>query len=299
MDTATRYIVRHSTRESKAVVSGIDYRIDIHTLGRKKGAPLVSNEIGRVSLTTTTPLCVDPYEKNRATGSFILIDPSSFHTVAAGMIVDRGRSDTPGAAAKEYKEKNLHYEATLVTSAEREVRSGRRAVTVWMTGLSGSGKSTLAKAVERTLFDEHVSVYFLDGDNLRVGLNRGLGFSSEDRSENLRRAAEVAKLMNQAGITVICAFISPYAEDRQRCREVVGEDRFLEVHLDTSLEVCEARDPHGLYQKARTGKIHKFTGVSDPYEVPHAPALRIDTAQNSLETSVQKVVTLVLSRSAL
>ena len=168
-----------------------------------------------------------------------------------------------------------------------------------MTGLSGSGKSTVAKAVERTLFDDQVPVYFLDGDNLRVGLNKGLGFSREDRSENLRRAAEVAKLMNQAGITVICAFISPYAEDRQRCREIVGEERFLEVHLNTPIEVCEKRDPHGLYEKARKGEIQNFTGVSDPYEAPESPALQIDTGSSSIEKSMEEVVALVLSRSAL
>lgn len=299
MDTGTRYIVRHSTRESKAFISSIDYRIDIHTLGRTTAAPLVSNEIGRVSITTTTPLFVDPYQKNRATGNFILIDPVSFLTVAAGMIIDRGRSDSPGAGTGDDEERNLHHEMALVTPKEREARSGRKAVTVWMTGLSGSGKSTVAKAVERTLFDDQVPVYFLDGDNLRVGLNKGLGFSREDRSENLRRAAEVAKLMNQAGITVICAFISPYAEDRQRCREIVGEERFLEVHLNTPIEVCEKRDPHGLYEKARKGEIQNFTGVSDPYEAPESPALQIDTGSSSIEKSMEEVVALVLSRSAL
>lgn len=299
MDTAKRYIIRHSTRESKALISNIDYRIDIHTLGRSAAAPLVSNEIGRVSLSTTTPLFVDAYQKNRATGNFILIDPASFLTVGAGMIIDRGRSDAPGVEQGEEISQDLHYEAPLVTAAEREARLGRKAVTIWMTGLSGSGKSTLAKAVERTLFKDQVSVFFLDGDNLRSGLNKGLGFSHEDRSENLRRAAEVAKLMNQAGLTVVCAFISPYAEDRRRCQEIIGADRFLEVHVSAPLEVCEKRDPHGLYARARKGEIKNFTGISDPYEIPEAPALRIDTSSASLERSVAEVVALALSRSAL
>ena len=299
MDTGTRYIVRHSTRESKAYISSIDYRIDIHTLGRIAAAPLVSNEIGRVSIAATSPLFVDSYQKNRSTGNFILIDPVTFLTVGAGMIIDRGRSDAPGAGEGDDEERNLHHESALVTAREREARAGRKAVTVWMTGLSGSGKSTIAKGVERNLFDDQLPVFFLDGDNLRVGLNKGLGFSREDRSENLRRAAEVAKLLNQAGITVICAFIAPYAEDRRRCQEIIGEDRFLEVHLSTPIEVCEKRDPHGLYQKARKGEIKNFTGVSDPYEIPEAPALRIDTGSSSLEKSVQEVVSLVLSRSAL
>lgn len=299
MDTATRYIIRHSTREAKALISNIDYRIDIHALGRIEAAPLVPNEIGRVSMSTTTPLFLDPYQKNRATGNFILIDPVTFLTVSAGMVIDRGRSDAPGADQGEETDHNLHHEAALVTTAEREARIGRKAVTIWMTGLSGSGKSTLAKAVERTLFNDQLPVFFLDGDNLRTGLNKGLGFTREDRSENLRRAAEVAKLMNQAGVTVICAFISPYAEERKRCRQIVGEERFLEVHVSAPIEVCEKRDPHGLYAKARKGEIKNFTGVSDPYEVPEDPALRIDTSTASLERSVEEVVALALSRSAL
>ncbi len=299
MDTATRYIVRHSTREAKALISNIDYRIDIHTLGRIEAAPLVPNEIGRVSISTTAPLFLDPYQKNRATGNFILIDPVTFLTVGAGMVIDRGRSDAPGVEQGEETDLNLHHEAALVTTAEREARLGRKAVTIWMTGLSGSGKSTLAKAVERTLFNDQLPVFFLDGDNLRTGLNKGLGFTREDRSENLRRAAEVAKLMNQAGVTVICAFISPYAEERKRCQQIVGEDRFLEVHVSAPLEVCEKRDPHGLYAKARKGEIKNFTGVSDPYEIPESPALRIDTSTASLERSVEEVVALALSRSAL
>lgn len=298
MDTATRYIVRHTARESKGYISGIDYKIDIHTLGRMEPAPLASNEIGRVSISTTTPLFVDPYQKNRSTGNFILIDPVSFLTVGAGMIIDRGRSDGSELADGEAAP-NLHHEVTLVTQRERELRSGRKAVTVWLTGLSGSGKSTIAKAVERNLFDDGVPVYFLDGDNLRTGLNKGLGFSREDRSENLRRAAEVAALMNEAGVTVICAFISPFAADRERSRDIIGKERFLEIHLSTPVAVCEERDPHGLYKKARAGEIKNFTGVNDPYEAPESPALRIDTASKAVDKSVEEIVALVVSRSSL
>jgi bifunctional enzyme CysN/CysC len=296
MDTNTRYVIRHTTRESKAYISRIEYKIDIQTLGRTEPAPLSANEIGRVSLSTTTPLFIDPYQKNRATGNFILIDPVTFLTVGAGMIIDRGRSDEMSDGGEQ---NNLHQELTLVTKKDREARSGRKAVTVWMTGLSGSGKSTLAKAVERSLFDDGFPVYFLDGDNLRSGLNRGLGFSREDRSENLRRAAEVAALMNDAGVTVICAFISPYASDRERSREIIGAERFLEVHLNTPVAVCEERDPHGLYKKARAGEIKNFTGVNDPYEQPENPALRLDTDATALAKCVEDVVALVVNRSAL
>ncbi len=292
MDPSVRYIIRHSTRESKALVTGIDYRIDIHTLGRSDPLPLQGNEIGRVSVATTTPLFVDPYQKNRSTGNFILVDPVTFLTVGAGMVIDRARSEDDADIGG-----NLHQEAALVTDREREARSGRKAVTVWMTGLSGSGKSTIAKGVERALFDDQVPVFYLDGDNLRHGLNKGLGFSREDRSENLRRAAEVAALMNRAGVSVICAFISPYAEDRVRAREIIGHERFLEVHVDAPLSICEARDPHGLYGKARSGEIKNFTGVSDPYEAPEAPSLRIRTASQPVDQSVAEIVSLVLRSS--
>jgi bifunctional enzyme CysN/CysC len=253
-----------------------------------------------LAFTTTTPLFLDPYQKNRSTGNFIVIDPLTFHTVAAGMVIDRGHHDQDTDTAdtgKEDTEKkdiqaasNLHRETALVTREEREARVGQRAVTIWMTGLSGSGKSTIAKSVERSLFDAGNHVFFLDGDNLRHGLNRNLGFSREDRSENLRRAAEVAALFNQAGMTVLCAFISPYEEDRARAKEIIGKDRFIEVHVTAPLELCESRDPHGLYQKARRGEISHFTGVSDSYEPPSSPDLTLDTGVLSLEECVLAVL---------
>lgn len=299
MDLGTRYVIRHTTRESKAYISEVNYKIDIHTLGRMPAEPLTTNEIGRLSFTTTTPLFIDPYQKNRATGNFILIDPATFFTVGAGMIIDRGRSDELSDEDTEQPGRNLHQEATLVTQSEREARSGHKAMTIWMTGLSGSGKSTIAKGVERALFDEGLPVYFLDGDNLRRGLNNGLGFSREDRLENLRRAAQVATLMNQAGITVVCAFISPYAEDRMTVREIIGAERFLEVYITAPLSICESRDPHGLYQKARSGELKNFTGINDPYEEPQHPALRVDTALNTVQSSIKEVVALALLSSTL
>ncbi len=298
MEQTTRYIIRHTTREVKGVISDIEYKIDIHTLGRTPPAPLSMNEIGRLIFTTTGPLFIDPYEKNRATGNFIVIDPVNFRTVAAGMVIERGRHETEPEGEDLTKVSHLHQEDALVTPSEREARAGRRAITIWMTGLSGSGKSTIAKHVERALFNLHCQVFYLDGDNLRHGLNRGLGFSRQDRSENLRRAAEVAALFNQAGVSVLCAFISPHEEDRRRAREIIGEDRFVEVHVAAPLEVCEARDPHGLYQKARSGKLSQFTGVSDPYEVPLSPALTLDTSALSLQECVSAVLNLVLSPSS-
>jgi bifunctional enzyme CysN/CysC len=290
MQENTRYIVRHTTREVKGFISRVEYKIDIHTLGRTSPGALAMNEIGRLAFTTTAPIFIDPYQKNRATGNLIVIDPITFRTVAAGMVIDRGRHNNETDDDQVSSVSDLHREGALVTQAERELRSGRRAVTFWMTGLSGSGKSTIAKEVERSLFDAGVNVFFLDGDNMRHGLSKNLGFSREDRSENLRRAAEVAALFNQAGVTVICAFISPYEEDRMRAREIIGSERFLEVHVTAPLEVCESRDPHGLYQKARRGEVSNFTGVSDPYEPPQAPHLTLDTSTLALDECIRRVL---------
>lgn len=288
MKPSARYLIRHATREVKGSLSSIDYKIDIHTLGRAPAGPLSKNEIGRVSITSTSPLFLDPYDHNRATGNFILIDSISFQTVAAGMILNRARSlpDDDSSAATERKG-TLHPEAALVTSTEREARAGHRAVTLWMTGLSGSGKSTIAKRVERALFDQGMGVYFLDGDNLRNGLNRGLTFSREDRSENLRRAAEVAALMNDAGVVVICAFISPYSGDREAAKAIIGEHRFIEAFIDAPLEECEARDPHNLYKRARAGEVKNFTGISDPYEPPQNPEVHVNTSALTIDECVE------------
>lgn len=307
MDTSTRYLVRHSTREVKGYVVGIEYKIDIHTLGRSAPGPLAMNEIGRVQVSTTTPLFLDPYQKNRATGNFILVDPESFRTVAAGMVIDRGRhigdldesSEPQGSTAESARGPHLHREAALVSREERELQVGRRALTIWMTGLSGAGKSTIAKAAERALFDAGAAVLFVDGDNLRHGLNSDLGFNRADRAENLRRAAEVAALLNTAGVTALCAFISPFEADRAHAREIIGAERFLEVFVTAPLEVCEARDPHGLYGKARRGELSGFTGVSAPFETPRCPDCVLDTATLSVEECVHDIVRLYLTRSTI
>lgn len=180
-----------------------------------------------------------------------------------------------------------------VSQAERQKLLGQQPITIWLTGLSAAGKSTLAFAVERELIDQGRACYVLDGDNVRHGLNRNLGFSHEDRTENIRRIAEVARLMNDAGLIVITAFISPYRADRTVARDIIGPDSFQEVYVSTSLSVCESRDPKGLYSKARKGKVAEFTGISSPYEEPEAPDLVIDTAQFSLDQAVGQLVSLV------
>jgi adenylylsulfate kinase len=186
-----------------------------------------------------------------------------------------------------------------VTDVDRERLLRQKGVTVWMTGLSGSGKSTIAQALEKRLIEQGHACYILDGDNVRHGLNRDLGFSAEDRAENIRRVAEVCKLFSHAGVIVITAFISPYLKDRAQAREIVGDDRFLEVFVDTPLEVCEERDVKGLYKKARAGEIQQFTGVSDPYEAPENPDLLLSGHTQSIDQTVDVIVADLAARSVL
>jgi bifunctional enzyme CysN/CysC len=292
MTLGRTYIVLHTTRQTKASIDSLDYRIDVNTLSRLAPQPLALNEIGRVKLTAHKALFLDSYNKNRATGNFILIDAENFQTVGAGLVLDRVPADHAhlDTHTQTATDRNLHSEAGLVSRIEREQALGGKAVTYWFTGLSGSGKSTIAKHFERKLFESGRAVFLLDGDNVRHGLNKDLGFSKEERQENIRRVAEVAALMNQAGMSVICCFISPFTADREAARTIIGKDRFFEVFVNTPLEVCEARDPHGLYKKARAGAIKEFTGISSSYEAPEQPAATVSTAE---ETPEQCVATLI------
>lgn len=287
-------LIRHTTRESKVYIDQLRYKIDVNTLHRLPGDKLSLNEIGRLSLTSAKPLFLDTYQRNRSTGNFILIDPKTFLTVGAGMIIDRlpeeflgGERSSSTAFDELPVSQNIHKEESAISRQEREKFFGHPACTFWFTGLSGSGKSSIAKQLERDLFRSGRPVYRLDGDNIRWGLNRDLGFSSQDRNENIRRIAEVAKLFNQAGISVICSFISPFKADRNSAREIIGTESFIEIYLNTPLEVCEQRDPHGLYRKARAGELHEFTGISSPYQPPEAPEITIDTQGNDIEDCVK------------
>lgn len=250
------YTIRHTTRAATAEVRSLDYRLDVNTLHRDEHAEALSlNEIGRVQLRTRQPLLFDPYRRNRATGSFILVDDATNNTVAAGMITGPSLPSS-----------RVVWHSTAVERDERATRG----LTVWLTGLSGSGKSTVAVELERRLVAAGRPAFLLDGDNLRHGLNSDLGFSAADREENVRRVGEVAKLFAEAGVVAVVSLISPYRADRDRARaahEAAGIP-FLEVFVDTPLSVCEARDPKGMYAKARAGEIRGFTGIDDPYEAP-------------------------------
>ena len=294
LDLTRPYLVQHTTRQCKIFVEEVRYKVDVTTLHRQPGAPLELNEIGRLRLTSAQPLFLDSYQKNRATGNFILIDAINFQTVAAGMVIERGATDVHEApSGTKVVSQNLHIEEGVIGRQDREKKFGHPAHTLWCTGLSGSGKSTIAKLVEQRLFADGQPVYRLDGDNLRFGLNRDLGFSHEDRKENIRRVAEVAKLFNQAGVSVICSFISPYEEDRAQAREIIGRESFIEIYLATPIDVCEQRDPNGLYKKARSGQIKEFTGISAPYEVPRNPDISVDTSSLDPEQAAELVYKLL------
>ncbi|MFI7116226.1 adenylyl-sulfate kinase [Amycolatopsis sp. NPDC049868] len=255
------FLVRHTTRETKAEVRDLDYRLDVTTLHRDETAKSLSlNEIGRIRLHARQPLLFDSYRRNRSTGGFLLVDEHSGATVAAGMITG------PSVTAS-----NVVWHTAAVTRAERATRG----LTVWLTGLSASGKSSVAVELERRLVASGRPAYLLDGDNLRHGLNGNLGFSPADRAENVRRVAEVAKLFADAGVVSVVSLISPYRADRELARaahEAAGLP-FIEIFVDTPLEVCEDRDPKGMYAKARAGEISGFTGVDAPYEQPESPDL--------------------------
>jgi bifunctional enzyme CysN/CysC len=276
------YIIKHTTRTTRARVGALDYRLDVNTLHRDKSATALKlNELGRVTLRTQAPLLLDEYSRNAATGSFILIDPDTNVTVAAGMV-----RDTAPTASRAASPNTVRHQS-LVTSGDR-LTKGR---TLWFTGLSGSGKSSVAVLVEQKLLEQGSPAYILDGDNLRHGLNADLGFSMADRAENLRRLAHIATLMADAGLTVLVPVISPLEEHRDLARKVHADQdvAFFEIFVDTPLEDCERRDPKGLYKKARAGEITHFTGIDSPYQRPKNPDLRL-TPQYSCDELAQQVV---------
>ena len=280
------YLIKHTTQSVRGAVARLHYRVDPDTLHRVDVPQLGLNDIGRITLETFRPLFWDPYEHNRATGAFIFIDPLTNATAGAGMLMDRIVQREEVAPAS----RHITREVSLVAPAQREALLRQKPATLWMTGLSGSGKSSIARALEKRLMDGGHAAFVLDGDNVRHGLNRDLAFSAEDRTENIRRVAEVCRLFNEAGVIVLTSFISPYRRDREQARAVVGDERFLEIFVDAPLAVCETRDPKGLYRKARAGEIASFTGVSAPYEIPAKPDLRIDTAAGSVDAAVDSVL---------
>jgi len=273
------YLLKCGTRTVTATAAPLRHKINVNTLEHQPARQLELNEIGVVQLNLDQPLAFDPYQANRDTGGFILIDRISNNTVGAGLL----------QAPLRHSE-NIHWQQLDVNRDNRATQKGQRACVLWFTGLSGAGKSTIANLVEKKLFGLGRHTYLLDGDNVRHGLNRDLGFSDTDRVENIRRVAEVAKLMTDAGLLVLVSFISPFRAERQMARALMGPGEFLEVYVDTSLAAAEQRDPKGLYRKARAGEIRNFTGIDSPYEPPENPELRIDTQALSAEEAADQIV---------
>jgi bifunctional enzyme CysN/CysC len=265
-----RYLVKHTTRTVRGVISEIVHRIDVDTLHHDASVQqLALNEIGRVRLRTGSPLVFDPYDRNRRTGAFILVDEATHATVAAGMILGVGEDLATGVGARQ-RSTNVTWQPSRMTREARWSALGRVGATVWVTGLPAAGKSTIGDALEERLVTAGIAAMRLDGDNLRHGLNGNLGFDPADRAENIRRAAHAAKLLAEAGTIAIVTVVSPYAASRDLARSIHESDgvTFIEVFIDTPLDECERRDPKGLYAKARAGEIVGMTGVDDAYEVP-------------------------------
>ena len=266
------YLMKIGTRTVNATITEPKYRVNVNTLEHLAAKQLGLNEIGEVKLALDRQIAFDPYLSNREMGGFILIDRQTNATVGAGMLRFALR-----------RAHNIHLQHLDVNKAARASQKSQRPCVVWFTGLSGAGKSTIANLVEKKLHAAGCHTYLLDGDNVRHGLNKDLGFTEADRVENIRRVAEVASLMVDAGLIVLTAFISPFRAERQMARGRVAEGEFIEVHVDTPLDVAEARDVKGLYKKARRGELKNFTGIDSPYEAPENPELRVNTAQSSAE----------------
>jgi bifunctional enzyme CysN/CysC len=273
------YEIKLATQWASASITALKYRIDVDTQAHASCRQLERNDIAAANLAMSKPLVFDDYAHSRTLGGFMLVDKFSHLIVAVGMIRHNLR-----------RAQNVHRQALSIKREDREQLNGHQGKVIWFTGLSGSGKSTIANALEKELNAQGKHTYILDGDNIRQGLNKDLGFTDADRVENIRRVAEVAKLMMDAGLIVMTAFISPFRAERQMARELIGEKNFIEVYVDTPLTVCEQRDPKGLYKKARSGQLPNMTGINSPYEAPVKPELTINSNQQEMEQALTLIL---------
>jgi bifunctional enzyme CysN/CysC len=278
------YELKLASQWASASITNIKYRVNINTLAHEACRHLGLNDIAVCNISTTKPVAFEVYDDSPSLGSFILVDRFTHATVAAGMIRHSLR-----------RAQNVHKQALTVSRGDRERLNGHAGKVIWFTGLSGSGKSTLANALEMELHSRGLRTYILDGDNIRQGLNKDLGFTDADRVENIRRIAEIAKLMMDAGMIVMTAFISPFRQEREMAKDLIGENDFIEVYVDTPLDVCEQRDVKGLYKQARLGKIPNMTGVNSPYEEPDNPSY-VTKPDQAVEDVVNELTSLLMTR---
>jgi bifunctional enzyme CysN/CysC len=282
------YLLKAGAQTVGAMVTELKYRLDADTLEHLAAKELHRDEVAFVNVATNEPIGFAPYEENNVAGGFILIDRHNNATVAAGMI----RFALRRAA-------NTYFQSFEVNKTARAQLHGQKPVLLWFTGLSGAGKSTIANNLERKLHSLGKRTFVLDGDNVRHGLNRDLGFTEADRVENIRRVAEVAKLFVEAGLITIVSFISPFRAEREMARGLMGPDEFIEIFVDTPLEICEQRDPKGLYRKARRGELRNFTGLDSPYERPETPELVLESFKQQPEDLADHVITFLQRRGVL
>ena len=282
------YLLKIGSKEVRAHIDRLKYRIDINSNEHVSAVTLGLNDIGICNISTVTPIGLDPYDLNRSTGAFVLIDRITNRTVGAGMIRHSLR-----------RSENVQWQELTVGREQRELMNEQKGFVVWLTGLSGSGKSTIANALEVMLHQRKIRTFVLDGDNVRHGLNADLGFTETDRAENIRRVAEVAKLFVDAGMVTIVSFISPFEAERALAREIVGDSDFFEVFVDAPMVVVEKRDTKGLYAKARAGLLPNFTGVDSPYEIPTNPNLRVESSVSSVVECLDQIVAELVRKSFL
>jgi bifunctional enzyme CysN/CysC len=273
------YVMKIGAREATVTPSQLKHKINVNTLAKEPTKTLALNEIGVCNISVDRPIAFDPYTKSRATGGFVMIDRMTNNTIGLGLINFELR-----------RASNIHWEAMDIDKEARAKAKGQKPVIIWFTGLSGAGKSTIANIVEQRLHARGCHTTILDGDNVRHGLNRDLGFTEADRVENVRRVSEVSKLMVDAGLITLSCFISPFRSERKMARERVGDDEFVEVFVDTPIEVAEARDAKGLYKKARAGEIKNFTGIDSPYEAPLNPEIHLLMTGQSAEDAASTVI---------
>lgn len=295
LEEGKTYTLKLGTRMAPVFVQSIDHVVDTQSLDKDAKKSVARNDVAEVTFRSREMLALDPYGDNPQTGRCVILD--GYDTVGGGTISMDGYPDQRSSMMKEAE--HLYQVDHLLTANDRANRNGHGGAVVWFTGLSGAGKSTLAMRVERKLFAKGYQTYVLDGDNVRKGLNADLGFSPDDRAENIRRIGEVAALQADAGLVVLTAFISPYRADRKRARAASPEGQFHEVYIKADLETCETRDPKGLYKKARTGEIKEFTGISSPYEAPESAEVTVDTMEQSIDECVDQIVSYIESNIAI